>query len=203
MDEGGGGIGPPDSVRYGWPGAEKDALSLAASRIARGLARSGAKVIGLLPVDNRLDPPERLAPALLRIAEALGGFLEGDIGVVDAWPTWPWGEALALGEGATARIRRLGERVVEIAPPPCGDAVAAAVALGNSLVGRPKDITRVLVNLAGFAQAGTAPLATEWVDGIALLVAAGASRRAALADLVGRIPDGKNLGAILIGKSPA
>jgi hypothetical protein len=191
-------IGPADDVRYGWRGVSEEGLSLASSRVARNLARSGARVIGLLPVDARLAT-ERLGPALLRLAEALSGFVPGDIGLVDAWPTWPWGEALGLGEGATARIRRLGDRVVEIAPPPCSDAPAAATALTNTLAGRPESIARVLVNLGGFAHPGTPPLSMDAVDGVALLVAARGTRAKAVESLARRLPPGKTLGTILIG----
>jgi len=192
-------IGPSDDVRYGWPGAGGEGLSLAANRIARALARSRAKVIGLLPVDDRLGPPERLAPALLRLAEALSGFVADEVGIVDAWPTWPWGDAFAYGDAAAARIRRVGDRVLEIAPPPCGDAPAASIALANTLAGRPKGIDRVLVSLGGFAPPGVVPPAAEWVDGIVLMVAAHRSRQRVVQDLGQRMAAGKALGAVLLG----
>ena len=156
-------------------------------------------MIGLLPVDDCLGPPERLAPALLRLAEALSGFVAGEVGIIDAWPTWPWGDALMHGDAAAARIRRVGDRVLELAPPPCGDAPAASIALANTLAGRPSGIERVLVSLAGFAPPGVVPPAAEWVQGIVLVVAANRSRQRFVEGLGKRMAAGKTLGAVLVG----
>ena len=64
-------VGPSDADRYGWPGASEDDLSLEATRVARHVARAQPKVVALLPVDGRQPLADRVAPALLRLAEAL------------------------------------------------------------------------------------------------------------------------------------
>jgi hypothetical protein len=191
-------VGPSDAERYGWPEAGEGPLSLAATRIARNLARSGARVIGFLPVDDRLDPG-RLGPVLLRAAEALTGFVAGELAVVDTWPTWPWGIPLEVGATAAPRLRQIAPRVLEIAPPPCNDAPVAGVVLRESLAACPARLARVLVNLGGYATPGAVPQALEAVDAVVLLVAARRSRQAAVSDLARRLPPGKSLGAVLVG----
>jgi hypothetical protein len=103
-------VGPSDAARYGWPGAAEGTLAAGAPRIARLLARSGARLVGFLPVDTALDPPDSVAPLLSRIADALLGFVTEDVALIDAWPTWPWGEALSAGAAAAHRIRWLRPR---------------------------------------------------------------------------------------------
>ena len=192
-------VGPSDADRYEWKGASDEALAGPSSRIARLLARSGMTSVGFLPVDDALGAPERLAPLVLRIAEALLGFTDKDVAVVDAWPTWPWGEAAEVGEGAAHRMRWVRPRVMEIAPTPCGDALAASVALENALAGRPKTLAFVLVNLAGYAAAGVVPVPVGLVDGVILLVAPRRTHRHAVISLARSIPSAKGLGVILVG----
>jgi hypothetical protein len=169
------------------------------TRLARLLARSGRRVVGLLPTDDGLGAPERLAPALLGIAEALLGFLPGEVGLIDAWKTWPWGEAMAAGDAAAHRMRWLRPRVMEIAPPPCGDSLAAEVALENALASVPPSLAAVIVSLAGFAPPGGIPRAAEMVDGVVLVVAARRSRLTAVARLRRRLPKENLIGGLLFG----
>jgi hypothetical protein len=195
-------VGPADADRFGWPQGEEQggaAVSLAAARIARILTRTPARFVGLLPVDDRLGQPDKLAPILFAVAQALTGFLTGEVAIVDAWRTWPWGEARSPGEAATARFRQLAPRVFEISPPPCADAPAASLALRDALEGAPPVVERVLVNLAGYTHPGVVPAATDWLDRVVLLVAGRRSRRGAVLALAGAIQPEKSLGAILIG----
>src|SRR5437762_92976 len=100
-------IGPSDTDRYGWPDVPGEELAAAATRIARHIARAGAGVVALLPVDGRqvgrqpID--DRIAPALLRLAEALLGFGDGNVAIIDTWRTWPWGAAVEWGQAAAHR----------------------------------------------------------------------------------------------------
>jgi hypothetical protein len=191
-------LGPPDEVRYGWPRAEAGELEAEATRVARLLMRSGGRVIGFFPVDAHLGPPERLAPLLARIAEALVGFVTGDVGVVDAWRTWPWGKAQDAGTTAAHRLRWIRTRVMEIAPTPCGDAGAAAVALTNALAGAPATLSPILVNLAGYANPGTSSPAVDATDGLVLVLARRKTRLAAVDRIRAVLPTGKVLGAVLV-----
>ena len=86
-------VGPSDAARYGWPGIPEPVLVADATRIARHIARAHPPVVALFPVDGRQTQGGRLAPALLRLAEALLNFAEGNVAIIDTWRTWPWGEA--------------------------------------------------------------------------------------------------------------
>jgi hypothetical protein len=192
-------VGPSDADRYGWPGAPGEALSAEATRIARHIVRAGSGVVALLPVKAREVLDDRLAPMLLRLAEALLGFADGDVAVIDTWRTWPWGEAVEWGETAAHRSRWLQPRILEIAPVPCGDAAAAAVALANALAARPAGLAATLVNLGGYAAPGAVPSALRLVDGAVLVVPARRTRQRAVAEMARQLSGGKLLGAILIG----
>jgi hypothetical protein len=147
-------IGPSDTDRYGWAAAPEEELAAASTRIARHIARARAGVVALLPVDGRRPLDDRVAPALMRLGEALLGFADGNVAVIDTWRTWPWGEAVEWGQTAAHRSRWLKPRILEIAPVPCGDSEAAAIALENALAARPQGLMTTLVNLAGYAARG-------------------------------------------------
>lgn len=192
-------VGPSDAARYGWPGIPEPVLEADATRIARQIARAHPPVVALFPLDGRQTQEDRLAPALLRVAEALLNFAEGNVAIIDTWRTWPWGEAVELGQTAAHRGRWLRPRVLEIAPVPCGDASAATVALENALAGRPAGLMTTLINLGGYADRGAVPSALRLADAVVLVVTARHTRQRTLTSVAEHIRDGKLLGAILIG----
>jgi len=192
-------IGPSDTDRYGWAAAPEEELAAASTRISRHIARARAGVVALLPVDGRRPLDDRVAPALMRLGEALLGFADGNVAVIDTWRTWPWGEAVEWGQTAAHRSRWLKPRILEIAPVPCGDSEAAAIALENALAARPQGLMTTLVNLAGYAARGAVPAALRLADAAVLLVPTRQSRRRTVAKVAAHVPDGKLLGAILIG----
>jgi hypothetical protein len=192
-------VGPSDAVRYGWPAVPEDALRVDATRIARHIARASARVVALFPVDGRQPLDDRVAPALLSLAEALLGFTDGDVAIIDSWRTWPWGEAVEHGQAASHSSRWLRPRILEIAPVPCGDSDAAAIALENALAARPASLTTTLVNLGGYAARGAVPSALRLADATVLVIPTRHSHRRTVANVAAHIPDGKLLGAILIG----
>jgi hypothetical protein len=192
-------IGPSDADRYGWPGPPEHELDVAATGIARQIARARPPVVALLPVAGREPLDDRLAPVLLRLGVALLGFSEGNVAIVDTWRTWPWGEAVEWGQTAAHRSRWLRPRVLEIAPVPCGDTSAAAVALQNALAARPEGLMTTLVNLGGYADPGAVPSALRLADAAVLVVSARRTRQRTVAEFAEHVQDGKLLGAILIG----
>jgi hypothetical protein len=191
-------VGPAAAERFAWPNAAPGALTAAATRIARHVIRSGARTVGLLPVAGDDAHPEQCAPLLLRIAEALTGFVSAEVGIVDAWRTWPWGEAVDVDDVAAPVVRRVAERVVSLSPPPCADGLAAAFALQHALRARPAEVGLVVVNLAGYASAGTVPPAADHVERVVLLVPTGHTRQSAVAGLAADLAE-KALGAVLLG----
>jgi hypothetical protein len=194
-------VGPATDERFAWPNATPRELALAATRIARHVARSGARTVGLLPVDGDPAHPEQCAPLLLRIAEGLIGFVTGEVAIVDAWRTWPWGDTedlVKFGDPGAPIVRPVAPRVVSLSPLPCHDALAAVIALQQALASRPADVAVTLVNLAGYALPGTVPPAAQHVDRVVLLVTARRTRQAAVAGLADKL-SGRVLGAVLLG----
>jgi len=190
--------------RYEWPAASDEELTITCSRIARHLSRAGARIIGLLPVAGPLAAAAPLAPFLSRLGEALAGFLDGDIALIDGWPTWtePTAKAGEAPRAATAGMSRLQEihpHVLAITPPPCPDATAALEALRSTVGVLRGGAAAVLINLGGYAPAGVAPAPLLLVDGVVMLVARRHTRRAAVASLLEHVAPAKRLGAILVG----
>jgi hypothetical protein len=193
-------IGPSDEARYGWPGSPDDELVAAATRIARHIVRARSRIVALLPVNGKDPLDDRLAPVLLRLAEALIAFSDSSVAIIDTWRTWPWGEAVEWGQTAAHRSRWLRPRILEVAPVPCGDASAATVALQNALAApRPDGVLTTLVNLGGYAGRGAVPAALGLADAAVLVVSLRRTRRRAVADVAEHVQGGKLLGAILIG----
>jgi hypothetical protein len=190
------------SSGYPWPGEDEATLSAACARIARQLARSGTRVIGVLPL---AEPPRRrrrgrrrvvLGPLLERLAEALAGFVDGSVGFVGPWKGWRTGGATGT---PAERMRQLRPQVFELCPPACGDSQAAAVALRHTLSYLPPAMARVLVDIGEYAPSGRVPAVAGATDGVLVAVLARRARKRVVAGLVAGLPDGKCLGAILIG----
>lgn len=192
-------VGPSDVERYGWPGVSADELAASCAPIARRIARANVSSVAFVPAEATSVAGASPAPLLCAIAEALLGFIPGEVGIVDAWPTWRWGEAMDRESRSIYRRRSLAPRISELAPLPCGDAQAAAVALRAALETRPRELGVTLVNLAGYADPGVVPAAAELHDGVVLLAARRRTRRAGLDRLARSLPPEKNLGTVLVG----
>jgi hypothetical protein len=202
--------------RYQWPAASEEELAISCSRIARHLSRTNARIIGLLPVSGPLAATDSLAPVLSRLARALGGFVAGDIAIIDGWRTWSLdveGGTTGQGEGGGAsaadaetqrpagksRFREIHPHVLEVAPPPCADATAAAAALQSTVGVLRQGVALVLIHLGGYAPADVAPSSLLLVDGVVMLVTRRRTRQSAVGTLLKHVAPAKRLGAILIG----
>jgi hypothetical protein len=189
----------------GWPGVDEAEVAAASARIARHLARTGVRTVGLLPISgSRLIPTRRriqvsadLAPLLERLALALAGFVGGTVGFVAAWKSW--GTA-APGDGQpTQRIRQVSPDVAEIVPPRCSDPRAAATALQRSLASVAQGIPHVLIDLGDYAPQGRIPAVAGTIDLIVPAITARVTDQLWVMQVWKKIPDDKRLGAILIG----
>jgi hypothetical protein len=197
--------------RYTWSAVDEEAVEVTCSRIARHLTRATTRIIGLLPVarfpgDDGMRGAPGLAPLLASLAGALARFVDQDIAIIEHWRTWKRGAAAREpgqdGDSAKpgpGRLREVRPRVIEITPLPCDDAIAAGVALQSTLRMTRKEFGAVLIDLGGYAAAGTAPATLELCDGIVLVVPARRTRIAAVSALSTHVPSAKRLGAILLG----
>jgi hypothetical protein len=191
--------------RYSWLDADEETIEVTASGIARHIARSGARVIGLLPTGQDLGENPRgaigMSPLLAALAAALVRFVDQDVAIIDHWQTWKRAVArTGTGtDGPPSRVREIRPRVVEVSPTLSADAEEAAVALQNALKALRKNGGPVLVHLGGYAPAGTAPATMQLVDAIALVVSARRTRISVVGALAKYVPESKRLGVILIG----
>jgi hypothetical protein len=142
-----------------------------------------------------------LAPALARVAGALNVFVNGDVGFIGSWRGWRRAHPdVDIGAPRTPlRIREVLPRVLEVAPPSCNEAPAAAQALRQALHALAPDVSRVLVDLGDYGPPGTIPTVVELVDGVVAVVVPRQDWADDVDALVSLLPAAKNLGAILIG----
>jgi hypothetical protein len=176
-------------------------LEVVYARISRQVVRDGARVIGFVPVDKpgRRTPDESpVGPVLEQLAVALTGFVQGDVAIVPAWPTWPPAPDDAAEPAGRMTIRELEPRVVEVLPRGCPDGASAALALEQVLHVLSEDFVHVLVDLTGYAAPGAAPTAVGLVEAAVLIATVRRARLATLRALSDQIPDSKHLGAILL-----
>jgi hypothetical protein len=177
-----------------WPGADEAELTVVCGAMARRLAASSARVIGVVPVGG--SAALNLGPLLVRVAGALAGFVGGRVGVVPRWRSWAKDTG---GEAGGLRLRAMGPDVVAVVPPAAQNSRAAALAVQEAIWSLPASITRVVVDLGGYAAPGALPGAGAVADGIVLAVSARRARRAHVAKLLAAIPQAKSLGSILVG----
>jgi hypothetical protein len=197
----------PAPDRFSWPSVDPEALEVTCARIARHLARSASKIVGLLPTtpglgDGAGGTRVGLAPLLASLAGVLARFVDQDVAIIDHWKTWRKAGGAgggAEGDASPSRLREVRPRVIEITPLPCDDAVAAGTALQNTLRVTRREFGAVLVDLGGYAPAGTAPSTLSVCDGVVLVVGLRRARIAAVSALSRHIPSAKRLGAILVG----
>jgi hypothetical protein len=178
-----------------WPGANEAAVAQECAALARRLVATNAKTIGVLPAAGSPN----LGPLLVRLANALGGFVGGRVGVVPRWRSWAKDPGGADGEHGELRLRAMGPNVVAIVPPAARNSRAAAVALQPVLWELPQGVARVLFDMSGYGETGAWPGAGALAEGVVVVVPARAARAGRVADLLAAIPDGKCIGTILIG----
>ncbi|HVY36598.1 MAG TPA: hypothetical protein VHM31_01645 [Polyangia bacterium] len=191
--------GPSDAERYGWPGLSADAQSATGAPAARAIVRAQARTVGFVPAARALAREQSLAPLVRAVAEALLRFLATDVAIVDSWPTWPWAEAFQPGDRSMYRQRELAPRLIELAPTPCGDPFAAAVALQGTLETRPGSAGVVLVNLAEYSKPGVVPSLVDQLDGVVIVAARYRTPVGGLGRMRSYIPEAKRLGVVMVG----
>ncbi|HTA18671.1 MAG TPA: hypothetical protein VK989_05230 [Polyangia bacterium] len=177
-----------------WPGADEAELTVVCGVMARRLAATSARVIGVVPVGGPVSL--NLGPLIVRVASALAGFVGGRVGVVPRWRSWAKDTS---GEAGGLRLRAMGPDVVAVVPPAAQNSRAAALAVQEAIWSLPASIKRVVVDLGGYAAPGALPGAGAVADGIVVAVSAGRARRAHVAQLLAAIPTAKSLGTILVG----
>ncbi len=191
---------PSQSGGYAWPGADEAAVTLSCARVARHIARSGVRRVGVLPVGryglgwSGLD----LSPMLERVAGALAMFVDGDVAFIGPWTEWS--VRAPAGSAAAAHTREVHPHVLEVVPRPQEDGASAAAALEPALSSVPVTVSPILVDLGGYGRLEAIPAAVAALDGLLIAVVARSARTNRVAEaLKDVVPAAKRLGAILIG----
>ncbi|MES1208667.1 MAG: hypothetical protein ABUS79_22240 [Pseudomonadota bacterium] len=192
-------MGPSDAERYGWPGLSPETLSATGAPAARSIVRAQARTVGFVPAGRALAHGQSLAPLVMAVAQALLRFLAGEVAIIDSWPTWPWGEPFQPGDRSMYRQRQLAPRLSELAPTPCGDQFAAAVALQATLESRPASAAVVLANLTAYSKPGVVPSVVDLLDGVVVVAARQRSPVGGLRRMRSYLPEAKRLGVVLVG----
>lgn len=192
-------VGATDAERYGWPGLSSERLSATGAPVARAIVRAQARTVGFVPAARALAGGQSLAPLVMAVAEALLKFLATDVAIVDTWPTWSSGEAFQPGDRSMYRQRLLAPRLMELAPTPCGDEFAAAVALQVTLESRPASAGVVLANLTAYSKPGVVPSVVDQLDGVVVVAARYRTPVGGLGRMRSYIPEAKRLGVVMVG----
>jgi hypothetical protein len=181
--------------------------------IARRLALSARRSIGLLPVGPPLGPEVGLASGaaflLGTLARALTDFVTGEVATVGPWRTWDADhDGQARGEAEAPRPADDGGRIVPVpgdprrvrlVPSEVGDQSAAGFALRRALTRHLPNLSRVLIDLSDYAPPGVMPGIAERLDGVVLLVRVRRDRWQRVAELTRMLPGNQSLGVILLG----
>ena len=188
----------PSASRYDWPHADEETVARTCARVARLIVRAGARSVGIIPLGQRRpdDPALDLAPLLDRLAGALVAFDGGTVGLIGAWKGWGEEEGGAASRSG-ARVIRPG--VLELVLPACASPRAATEALKDALATPPAGVARVLADLGELAAPRHAPAAASAFDAIIAAIPARRVRKHEVTAVARGIPQGKSLGAILVG----
>jgi hypothetical protein len=187
---------------YPWRGAKRSDLEMACAQIARRLIASGRTAIGFLPAPGCRE----LFPLLVHLGRALFPFQQRQSAVVPPWRQW---------DDAPENTRRLGDghhapslRVIPgeggptlVVPPSCPDASTAMLSLQLTLRRMDKRFPQALIDFTslGEAEPDDPAAVLRLVDGVAVIGTQGKTSVHQLQRTARQIPDGKNLGVVVIG----
>jgi len=176
--------------------------------IARRLALSARRSIGLLPVGLPIGLGPGESPLLGTLARALTDFVSGEVATVGPWRTWDTEhDPEARAESEASRLADDGGRIVpetgdprrvRLVPSEVGDQSAAGFALRRALTRHLPNLSRVLIDLSDYAPPGVMPGIAERLDGVVLLVRVRRDRWQRVAELTRMLPGNQSLGVILL-----
>jgi len=160
--------------------------------IARRLFRSGARAVGFLPVRGAADH----FGLMVDLAAKLALYAGAPVGCLRSWRAWKR-EAGGIGRTPVEDV----PDVVVLEPTACTD-LGMAARTAEQLCGQTPPslgVTRLLVDLAGYARPGDLTSVVGPLDGVVLLVDARRNLRRTVTRMADAIPHPKYLGPILLG----
>lgn len=186
---------------------EREDVRAECVRVARRIKHSGRKVIGLVPIDDRVAVP----PIGMALGAALGQLMGAPVGYVDANVRWPAlvGMKLPSGSGISGgsiaddetafTTRWIADHFAVLSPDRSGAAGAGVPELARLIRSGGELFAHLIVDLTGFDRLGEHLAALEMVDGVALIGRVGVSREEQMVALWRDLPETRRLGVLLIG----
>jgi hypothetical protein len=177
-------------------GPEHESVRAEALRVARRLRHGQRRVIGLLPASPRVS----VIPIGVQLGAALAQLDGAPVALIDANLRWPHATANDAGDGSEPFATRWLEKdFALLSPTKRGAAGAGVPQLARVLqLGRAR-YSHLLVDLTGFGKLGEHLTAVGLTDGVVIIGRAGETREQELIDLTAELPDGFDLGVLLVG----
>ncbi len=175
-------------------------LRAACARIARRIRVDRLRVVGFVPVDDRVAVP----PVCIQLGLALCDLTGATVAVVDANVRYP---ALAQATRGQARdrddsvfsTRWLRGSLALLSPPRVERAGEVVPQLARVLLDGADLFANVLVDLTGFELLGEHASAAACMDAVVLVGRAHRTREHELLSLAQLMPEGRFLGVLLVG----
>ncbi len=168
--------------------------------LAQRIARTGKKILGLLPV----SPDIAVVAVGVQLGLALAEVGNVVVAYADANLRWPAIARLAVGtrpeDGASPFATRwLGERLALLVPPRAGQAGAGLPELARLIQLGGELFAHLLVDLTGFKELGEHLAAVDMMDGVVVVARAGVTTEHELLVLHHELPRQLNLGVLVTG----
>lgn len=169
----------------------------ASTRIARRLAASRTKIIGLVPADDRVAVP----PVAIQLGHALCDLTGATVAVVDANVRYPGLSRIAGAASDTSfyATRWIRGSLALLTPPRAERAGEIVPQLARLLLDGIDLFAHVLCDLTGLELLGEHASAAACMDGVILVARAHRTREADLLALRRLMPPERLMGVLLVG----
>jgi hypothetical protein len=175
-------------------------LRAACARIARRIRVDRLRVVGFVPVDDRVAVP----PVCIQLGLALCDLTGATVAVVDANVRYPGLAQVTRGldrdrDDTVFTTRWLRGSLALLAPPRVERAGEVVPQLARVLLDGADLFAHVLVDLTGFELLGEHASAAACMDAVAIVGRAHRTRERELLALAELMPRGRFLGVLLVG----
>lgn len=180
--------------------ADAGELRAACARIARRIRVDHLRVVGFVPVDDRVAVP----PVCIQLGLGLCDLTGATIAVVDANVRYPGLAQITRGQArdrddSVFSTRWLRGSLALLSPPRVERAGEVVPQLARVLLDGADLFAHVLVDLTGFELLGEHASAAACMDAVVIVGRAHKTREKQLLELASLMPQGRFLGVLLVG----
>nr|HEX4314891.1 hypothetical protein [Kofleriaceae bacterium] len=180
--------------------ADAGELRAACARIARRIRVDHLRVVGFVPVDDRVAVP----PVCIQLGLGLCDLTGATIAVVDANVRYPGLAQITRGQerdrdDSVFSTRWLRGSLALLSPPRVERAGEVVPQLARVLLDGADLFAHVLVDLTGFELLGEHASAAACMDAVVIVGRAHKTREKQLLELASLMPQGRFLGVLLVG----